>query len=45
LSVLDVVRRYAVILDWGTGEVLETTTSQFRQMFHKRTSAHWADEA
>jgi N-methylhydantoinase B len=44
LSVLDVVRHYAVILDWATGEVLETTTSQFREMFHKRTAARWADD-
>jgi N-methylhydantoinase B len=44
LSVLDVVRHYAVILDWSTGEVLETTTSQFREMFHKRTAAHWVDD-
>jgi N-methylhydantoinase B len=43
LSVLDVVRHYAVILDWGTGDVLETSTRQFREMFHKRTSAHWVD--
>jgi N-methylhydantoinase B len=33
-----------VILDWATGEVLATTTSQFRDMYHKRTAAHWADD-
>jgi len=43
LSVLDVVRHYGVILDWATGEVLEITTNQFREMFHKRTTAHWVD--
>jgi N-methylhydantoinase B len=44
LSVLDVVRHYGVILDWATGEVLETTTSQFREMFRKRTTSHWVDD-
>ncbi|MFP4327741.1 MAG: hydantoinase B/oxoprolinase family protein [Paracoccaceae bacterium] len=38
---LDAVRRYAVILDWETGEVLPRTTEQFRESFEKRTVAHW----
>lgn len=38
---LDVVRRYGVILDWDSGEVLEHSTSQFRDMFHKRAAVHW----
>jgi len=43
LDTLDVVRRYAVILDWGTGELLPHSTAQFREMFHKRAAAHWRD--
>lgn len=41
LNRLDVVRRYAVILDWATGEVLPHSTSQFREMFGRRSAAHW----
>lgn len=36
LDALDLVRRYAVILDWGSGEL------QFRDMFRRRSAAHWA---
>lgn len=38
---LDVIRRYGVILDWETGELLEKTTNQFREMLQKRTIAYW----
>jgi N-methylhydantoinase B len=38
---IDVVRRYGVILDWGTREVLPKTTQQFREMLEKRTIAYW----
>lgn len=38
---LDVVRRYAVLLDWDTGALLPTSTAQFREMFHKRSAAGW----
>jgi N-methylhydantoinase B len=38
---LDVVRRHAVVLDWDTGALLPTSTSQFREMFHKRSAARW----
>jgi len=41
LGVLDVVRRYAVLLDWETGELLPKSTEQFRGMFQKRAAAHW----
>jgi len=41
LDRLDLVRHYGVILDWATGEVLEHSTAQFREMFHKRAVAHW----
>lgn len=41
IDVLDVVRRYAVILDWGTGELLPKSTEQFREQFHIRSAGHW----
>ncbi|MEO9338499.1 hydantoinase B/oxoprolinase family protein [Mesorhizobium sp. SB112] len=41
INTLDVVRHYAVILDWETGEVLPKTTAQFRESYEKRTVAHW----
>jgi N-methylhydantoinase B len=40
---LDAVRHYAVILDWGTGTLLEKSTAQFRAMFQARAAAHWKD--
>jgi N-methylhydantoinase B len=39
---LDVVRRYAVVLDWDTGALLPISTVQFRDMFRKRSAAGWA---
>ncbi len=42
---LDAVRHYAVILDWDSGAVLERSTAQFRDMFQKRSAAHWRDPA
>ena len=41
LSMLDLVRRYGVIVDWGTGELFPVTTGQFRDMLRRRTSQHW----
>jgi len=41
INALDAVRRYATILDWESGEVLEKTTAQFRESFEKRSVAHW----
>jgi N-methylhydantoinase B len=41
VDLLDVIRRHGVILDWGTGELLPTTTEQFRAMLRRRTVAHW----
>lgn len=38
---LDAVRRYAVILEWETGELLTKTTAQFRETFERRSIAHW----
>ena len=37
----DMVRRYAVIVDWGTGELLPKSTEQFRAMYMKRSAAYW----
>jgi N-methylhydantoinase B len=43
LDALDLVRHYAVILDWDTGQVLPNSTAQFREMHGKRAAAYWAD--
>jgi N-methylhydantoinase B len=42
LDVLDLVRHYGVILDWGTGELLPNTTETFRAMVQRRSAGHWA---
>ncbi|MEM1266303.1 MAG: hydantoinase B/oxoprolinase family protein [Pseudomonadota bacterium] len=42
INELDAVRRYAVILDWGTGELMERSTAQFRETFERRSIAHWS---
>jgi N-methylhydantoinase B len=41
LDLLDVLRQYGVILDWGTGELLPHTTKQFREMLQRRAARHW----
>lgn len=41
IDTFDVVRRYAVVLDWYTGELLPKSTAQFREMFHKRSASKW----
>lgn len=41
LSVLDTIRRYGVVLDWGTGELLEKSTKQFREAMRRRSSNYW----
>ena len=43
LNQFDMVRRYGVIVDWGTGEYFPKTTAQFRTMMKKRSAAHWND--
>jgi N-methylhydantoinase B len=45
LAVHDLIRRYGVILDWGTKELLPKTTEQFRAMLRRRAGAHWAAAA
>ncbi|MEW9921274.1 hydantoinase B/oxoprolinase family protein [Marimonas sp. MJW-29] len=39
---MDAVRRYAVVLDWGTGELMPNSTQQFRESFESRSVAHWS---
>jgi N-methylhydantoinase B len=41
LDMLDVIRRHGVILDWGTGELFETTTKQYRELMSRRSAQHW----
>jgi N-methylhydantoinase B len=41
LDVLDLVRQYGVIVDWGTGELLPNTTEMFRAMVRRRAAEHW----
>ena len=41
LDVLDLVRRYGVIVDWATGELHERTTAEFREMLGRRAVAFW----
>lgn len=40
---LDLVRHYGVILDWGTGELLENTTRQYREQLFSRSVSSWED--
>ena len=41
LTMLDLVRHYGVIVNWGSGELLPTTTTQFRSMLARRTLPYW----
>ena len=42
LGVLDLIRRYGVIVDWGDGTLFPKTTETFREMLRRRSAAHWA---
>lgn len=42
LDQLDLVRRYGVIVDWGTGELFANTTQQYRELIRERAAQHWA---
>jgi N-methylhydantoinase B len=42
LDRLDLIRRYGVILDWGSDELLENTTEQFREMLRDRAASDWS---
>ncbi len=41
LDMFDLLRRYGVIVNWGSGELLEKTTRQFRQMLQRRMVPYW----
>ncbi|WP_237232996.1 hydantoinase B/oxoprolinase family protein [Rothia nasisuis] len=41
LTMLDVIRRYGVILDWGTGELLAESTRQHREQMVRRSQQGW----
>jgi N-methylhydantoinase B len=41
LDVLDLVRHYGVILDWGSGDLLPRTTEQYRELLECRSAEHW----
>ena len=45
LNMVDLVRRYGVILDWGPGELLPETTAQFRGMLRRRMVPHWGGQS
>lgn len=45
LDELDCIRRYGVILDWGTGQLLPRTTQQTRLLMKERTQIHWSLES
>lgn len=40
---MDCIRQHGVILDWGSGDLLPTTTGQFRAMLKRRTSRYWRE--
>src|SRR5699024_1953392 len=42
ITVDGVIRRDGVVLDWGTGELLEKSTGQFRESMRARSAAHWS---
>lgn len=42
LDVLDLVRQYGVILDWGSGELLVQTTAEYRTMLRRRAADLWS---
>jgi N-methylhydantoinase B len=41
LDPLDLIRRYGVIVDWGSGEALPETTKTFRAMVNRRAASQW----
>ena len=43
INSMDMVRRYAVIVDWGSGELMPKSTKQFRESTRMRTADHWND--
>ena len=45
IDVFDSVRRYGVILDWGTGELLAETTATYREAVLGSAARAWVDGA
>jgi N-methylhydantoinase B len=43
LDAHDLIRQYGVVVDWGSGELLANTTSEFRNMMRRRCVPHWSD--
>lgn len=41
IDLYDVIRRYGVICNWGTGELLPNSTRDFRVAMRRRSAAHW----
>ena len=41
IDMLDAIRRYGVLLNWGDGTLLPRSTEQFREMMQRRSAAHW----
>jgi len=41
LDMYDLIRRYGVICDWGTGELFEKTTVEFRKLLRDRAARFW----
>ena len=45
IDLLDVIRRYGVILDLANMTVLKRSTQQFRAMLKRRAAAYWKEGA
>ncbi len=45
IDAMDCCRRYAVVLEWETGNLLPKSTAQFREMVNIRSAAYWSDTA
>ena len=41
IDMYDVIRRYGVICDWGTGELLPNSTRDYRASMQRRSAAKW----
>ena len=41
LDMYDLIRQYGVICDWGTGELFEDTTAEFRKLLRERAVQYW----
>lgn len=43
LDQLDLIRKYGIILNWDSGELLPNTTRQYRALMQERTATGWKD--